>query len=149
MKRHNGLIMGIVAAAPALLLLMPALAKAQWVTIARKSMGAIHNIQNEHADVATVILDAPADKVYAAAIRTMNEKEGVTIKSQDATGRMIDFSQGRAASSMKVSSLDDKVSMLTVTAPGGLRRSGDASAVVDAVLRVCRQMNVSCHESAQ
>jgi hypothetical protein len=147
MKQRTGVLSACIAAAAALTLLTPLLAHAQWVMVARKSMGAIQNMRSEHSDVATVLLEAPADKVYAAALRTLNEKEGARITGQDDAARTIDFSGKRLTAKMKVGSVDAKVSMITVTSPGTVRKSGDSSAVVDAILRVCREMSVECHES--
>jgi hypothetical protein len=132
-----------------LLTLAPLLAQAQWVMVGRKAMGAIQNVRSEHSDVATVLLEAPADKVYAAALRTMDEKEGVRIKGQDDAARTIDFSRGRLIAKMKVGRVDDKVSMITVSSPGTIRKSGDPSAVVDAILRTCHKMGVECHEAKE
>lgn len=144
----KAVVISAAIATAVLSLLAPAPAEAQWVTIARKSMGAIQNMRSENADVATVLLEAPADKVYAAALRTLNARDGVKIKGKNDAERTIDISGKRTTVKMKVSRVDDKVSMLTVTAAGTVRRSGDASPVVDGILRVCREMNVECRESA-
>lgn len=124
------------------------IAGAQWAFVARKSMGAIHSIQGEHTDVATVLLEAPAEKVYAAAIRTLGEK-GVRITRQDDATRQIDFTAANGPTTMKVSTVEEKVSMLTITAPGSIRRTGDASPVVNGVLKVCREMKVTCSLSKE
>jgi len=140
----------VIAAAAAvsfLAILAPAGAEAQWVMIGRKSMGAIQNIRSEHSDVATVVLEAPAAKVYAAALRALSSKEGVKIKGKDDGALTIDFSRKRMVAKMKVGSLGDNVSILTITSPGTVRRQGDASPVVDGVLRVCREMKVECRET--
>ncbi len=124
-------------------------ANAQWAFVARKSMGAIHSIQAEHTDVATVLLEAAPDRVYAAAVRTLNGKQGVRITRQDDATRQIDFTANGSPTTMKVSTVEEKVSMLTVTSPGSMRRTGDASPVVEGVLRVCNQMKVSCSLSKE
>lgn len=138
-----------VALFATLLIGISSVASAQWAFVARKSMGAIHNIQGEHADVATVLLEAPPDKVYAAAVRTLSGKQGVKITRQDDATRQIDFTRDGENAIMKISPVEDQVSMLTVTAPGTLRRSGDVSPVVDGVLRVCGQMRVRCSLSKE
>ena len=118
---------------------------AQWVTIARKSMGAIHNIQNEHADIATVLLEAPADKVYSTAIKAINVAKKVKLGKSDEASRTVSFSEGRRLVTLKVSRVDESLSMLTVTAAGSVAGMGNASGVVGHVLDVCREMGVSCY----
>ena len=60
-------------------------AEAQWVFVARKALGRIHQMtegpQNGRPgyDFATVILDAPADKVFATALETARKNTSVRI----------------------------------------------------------------------
>lgn len=131
------------------LLGISSVASAQWAFVARKSMGAIHHLQSEHTDVATVLIEAPAEKVYSAAIRTLQGKQGARITRQDDATRTIDFVANSEQATMQVSPVEAKVSMLTIAAPGSLRRSTDVSPVVNGVLKVCRQMGVSCSLSKQ
>lgn len=143
MKRHVTCMVFAVAAG---LLLISIAAEAQWVMIGRKSMGVVQNMRSEHADVATVLLEAPADGVYSAALRTLNNKNKVKVRNADNAAKTIDFSRKDLEVKMKVSSVNDQLSMITVTSPGTLLRSGNASAVVDAILKVCKELKVECHE---
>ena len=136
------------AAAFSAVILASAAAGAQWVTIGRKAMGKIESMRGEHADVATVLLEAPAEKVYAAALEALGSKKGVKLTAHDDATMTLDFSAKRTTVKMKVGRVDEKVSMLTVTSPGTVMRSGDVSAVVDGVLRVCGQMKVECREGS-
>ena len=119
-------------------------AEAQWVMIGRKSLGAIRNLQSEHADVATVLLEAPADKVYTAAVKALGEAQGIRITNRDDATMTLDFMRGSQPAKMQASRIEDKVSMITVTSAGTIRKTGDASLVVDGILRVCNKMGVEC-----
>ena len=65
---------------------------AQWVFVARKALKVINSVagelqspgQGEAVDAATVLLEADADKVYAVAVKLLQENPEVRVLSQDA-----------------------------------------------------------------
>ena len=135
-----------------LLLIAPHAVDAQWVFLARKGLKIINNIasqgqspsqsHDQGVDAATVLLDADADKVYSAAVKLMRENPDVEILWRDDAKRAIGFSKGGHSASMKVSNLNDNLSQILVASTYG--RSSGTPLVVEAILRVCRQMGVKC-----
>ncbi len=139
-----------------MLLLSSSVAHAQWVFVARKALKTINSIagqiqspsaspgqaQAQTVDAANVLLEADADKVYAVTIKLARENPEVQILWQDDPRRVIAFSKGGQSVSLKVSRLDDNLSQILVARTYG--KLGETSLVVEAILRVCRQMSVEC-----
>jgi hypothetical protein len=126
-------------------------AQAQWVFLGRKALGAVnrltsqgHGRQEQGFDVATVLLQANAEKVYSKAVQLLKGNPNVTINYREDAGRQIEFTDGKILAAMKVSLLEDNLSQLlissTVTSGG---RSG-TSFVVEKVFQVCEKMSVHC-----
>ena len=79
-------------------------------------------------DVATVILNADAAKVYATAIRLLHKNQTVHVDAEDATLRTV---QSRLS----------QILVASVTKPG---QTSATMRVVDGIVRVCQEMKVSC-----
>jgi hypothetical protein len=129
------------------------LAEAQWVFVARKALQVINTVAGEiqgagqpgTVDAATVLLEADADKVYAAAIQLLRENRDLRILSQDDPRRTVAFARGTQSVSMKISPLGDHLAQILVAGPAG--QAGGASVAVEGILRVCHQMKVECSRS--
>ncbi len=122
--------------------------QAQWVMAARSVAGRVEQMSNHSKDgsgfdVATVVLEANADKVYQTAIKNLSARADVTITKQDARKRMVQFSKGEQVASLKATPLGDKITQLVV-ASSLPPQMGSNSTVVDGVLKVCKEMNVEC-----
>jgi hypothetical protein len=126
-------------------------AQAQWVFLGRKALGVVNRLvspalekQGQGYDVATVLLEANADKVYGTAIDLLKENPRFTITHRDDPGRMVEFTDGKTLVGLKVSRIEDKVSQLLVgsTVAGGTPSS--TPLVVDKVFQVCEKMGVQC-----
>jgi hypothetical protein len=70
------------------LLLAATSASAQWVMVARAVSGRVQQMSHKPAngpgyDVATVVLEAKADKVYATALRSLKAHPGLTVTKSD------------------------------------------------------------------
>ena len=123
---------------------------AQWVFVARKALKVINSVagelqspgQGEAVDAATVLLEGDADKIYAVAVKLLQENPEVRVLSQDAPRREIEFAKGEQSASMKVSRLDEQLSQILVAGSSG--KPGGISLVVEGILRVCHQMDVEC-----
>jgi hypothetical protein len=93
---------------------------AQWVFVARKALGKIERMTQPKTDgapgydVATVIIEGKADKVYATAVKAIKANPKLSITRQDSTERIIDFSDGTHAAGLRVSQVNDKVVQLLV-----------------------------------
>lgn len=125
-------------------------ADAQWVFVARKALGRIHQMtegpQNGRPgyDFATVILDAPADKVFSTALEMARKNPSVRILMQDPGQRRLQIAEGDRTATLNVAFFNDDVSQLMIAGHAGPGEASTASLVVQAVLRVCKEMNKHC-----
>ncbi len=131
-----------------LMLVAPAL-EAQWVMVARKASQRIRNVRQTDAkgngfDVATVLLEAPAEKVYEAALAKIRQRGDLTVTRTDAATLTVEFTNGTQSASMVATSLGPKATDLLVAVTVSSAPAGATWNVVDGVLKVCAQMNVEC-----
>jgi len=128
-------------------------AEAQWVFVARKALGRIHQMteggQEGRAgyDFATVILDAHADKIYATALEVARRNPAVRILMQDPGARRIQIAEGDRTATLNVVPFNDDVAQLMIAGHAGAGEGSTASLVVQAVLRVCKEMGKHCEVS--
>ena len=125
-------------------------ANAQWVMVARAVSGQIqqmsHKGQNGNGgyDVATVMLEANADKVYSTALAALKSREGIKVTKSDAKKRLIEFTNGTQYASLQAMPFADKLSQLIIASTLSDTQPDATSLVVQGVLRVCKDMNVKC-----
>jgi len=138
-------------AALAALLCYTSVAEAQWVLLGRKALGVINTLSSQGRekagqgyDVATVLLEADADKVYSTAIDLLKGNPNVTINYREDAGRVIDFTDGKLLVGMKVSKLEDHLSQLLISSVVTSGKPGGTSFVVEKVIQVCEKMGVQC-----
>src|ERR1700751_1486233 len=125
-------------------------ASAQWVMVARAVSGQIqqmsHKGQNGSGgyDVATVMLEANADKVYSTALASLKAHEGIKVTKSDAKKRLIEFTNGTQYASLQAMPFADKLSQLIIASTLNGAQPDATSLVLQGVLRVCKEMNVNC-----
>jgi hypothetical protein len=126
-------------------------AEAQWVFLARKAMGRIQHMREESQqagrpgyDFATVILEAPADKVFATALAMARKNTTVRVVMQDPGQRRLQITDGDRTATLNVVPFSDDVSQLLIAGHAAPGEDSTASRVVQAVLRVCKAMNKEC-----
>jgi hypothetical protein len=154
MRAHNctlrRLVLATASLAFALSLIPPTQAGTPWAMLARRAIGRVEQMSQAQKgeqpgfDMATVILNADAAKVYATAVGMLNKSPVVHIVAEDAAHRTVEFSNGQRSAGITVTDLGPKLSQLLV---GSARLAGQDSAtnhVVDGVLRVCQAMKVTC-----
>ena len=141
----------VVAAAATVAAVAPFFpAEAQWVFLARKALGRIEQMreggQQGHPayDFATVILDAPADRVFATAYQVARKNPGVRILMHDPGQRRLQVAEGDRTATLNVVPFSDDVSQMMIAGHAGPGEGPVSSLVVQAVLRVCREMNKHC-----
>ena len=124
-------------------------ADAQWVFVARKALGKIERMTQPRTgnapgyDVATVVIEGKADKVYGKAVKTIETAPQLRITRQDPRERIIDFTDGTHSAGMKVSQVNDSVvHLLVVSATPD--QDDTTSWVVSGVMRVCKEMGANC-----
>ena len=133
------------------------LAEAQWVLLARRAVGRVEQMSQQSKepdgasyDSAAVMIDAPADKVYAAVMRGLeNNTQGVKITSQDAQQRLVQFTNGKQIAGIKVSALGDELSHMLISSAHKGDQPDAAALVMNSVLRVCAEMKVECSKAQQ
>ncbi len=128
-----------------------ATAQAQWVFLGRKAVGAINRLtspgtekQGQGYDVATVLLEASADRVYGAAVDLLMGKPNITVDHRHDAGREIEFTDGKVVVGLKVSSLEDNLSQLLITSNAASGRQGSTSFLIERVIQICEKAGVHC-----
>lgn len=120
-------------------------ADAQWVFVARRVLGRIEHMQQGGQDgqpatsVATVVLSVPADRVYAKASELAHRNPSVQVLADDPVQRRLDEAEGADRVALTVQVLNRTVSQLVI-----LGSATAASRTVEAVLRVCKELNKTC-----
>jgi hypothetical protein len=138
-------LVGFCAAA-----LPPSPAEAQWVFIARKALGRIEHMRESQQggqgsyDFATVLLDAPADKVFATALGMARKNGAVRVVMQDPGQRRFQIAEGDRTATFNVVPFNDDVSQMMIAGHAGPGEDSTTSRVVQAVLRVCKEMGKQC-----
>ena len=147
--RQAAVLLGVVV------LFVAGVAEAQWVLVARRAIGRVEQMSQAQEnggtsyDSAAVMLEAPADKVFAAVVRGLSKAQGITVTKEDAGQRLVQFTNGRQIAGIKVSALGDDLSHLLVSSAHTGAQPNAASLVSESVLRVCREMNVECSQAQQ
>ncbi len=133
------------------LLCYTGMAQAQWVLLGRKALGAIshltsqsHEKAGQGYDVATVLLEASADKVYGTAVDLLKGNPSVTINYREDAGRQIEFTDGKILAGMKVSRLEDNLSQVLISSTVTPGKPSSTSFIVEKVFQVCEKMGVHC-----
>ncbi len=126
-------------------------AQAQWVMVARAASGRIQRMEQQRTandsgyDVASVILEAKADKVYETALNALKaHADKVTVTSTDAKRMMVKFTDGQQTASLQATSLGPKVTQLMIASNALENGQSGTSIVLQGVLKVCKEMNVTC-----
>src|SRR5215472_231880 len=101
------------------ILLSAIAAEAQWVMVARAVSGRIQQMTNKPSngagyDVATVVLEANADKVYETAVNSLQSHTEITITDKNAKKREVKFAKGGQVASPQAIPLSDKLTQLVI-----------------------------------
>jgi len=146
-----GKIMRLAVLALTALLFYTGVAQAQWVFLGKKAVGAINRLtskafekQGQGYDVATVLLEANADKVYGTAVDLLKGNPHMTINYREDASREIEFTDGKILAGMKVSKLEDNLSQLLISSIVTSGKPSGTSFVVERVFQVCEKMGVPC-----
>jgi hypothetical protein len=142
----------LVRALCALLVLAPfAPAEAQWAFVARKAAQRIHSmtIENEQPggprrEFVTVILEAPADRVYATVLETVRANPDLRLLVNDPAQRRLQVADGDRLGTVNVAELNDGVAQLMVAGTSPANEPPAASRVIASVMRVCEAMKKQC-----
>jgi hypothetical protein len=127
------------------------IAQAQWVMLARHVVGRVEQMSQQSSqsgganyDTASVMLEAPADKVFATVVRGVKNAQGISVTREDPSSMLIQFTNGQQIAGIKVSSAGDNVTQLLISSAHTGNQQNAAALVLNSVLRVCKDMNVEC-----
>lgn len=157
-KISNTSVIGRAVGASLLVLggLLPISAEAQWVLVARHVVGRVQQVtQQQNAQpgqnapsqvtqVATVVLDAPANRVYQVATNATNRNQQVTVVSNDPATMTINLREGDQSATLNVTALNKNLSQLMIvgTAPAG--ENPQTTRIVNAAMRLCGDLGKHC-----
>lgn len=122
---------------------------AQWVFVARKALGRIEQMTQPETkgspgyDVATVVIEGNADKVYEIAIKSIQKAPNLRITRQNPTQRIIDFTDGTRSAGLKISQVNDTVVHLLIASVALPDQPSETSLVLSGVIRVCKEMGAN------
>jgi hypothetical protein len=126
-------------------------AEAQWVMVARAVSGRIQHMEQQKSannggyDVASVILEAKAENVYDTALKALKaHSPEVTITDNDAKKMTVKFTNGQQIASLQATSLGPTVTQLMIASNAAENGQSGTSMVVQGVMKVCKEMNVTC-----
>jgi hypothetical protein len=135
------------------LLLASSVAQAQWVLVACRAIGRVEQMSQTQPstgvtyDTAVVMLEAPADKVYATALRQARAADGMTITPNDDSARVIQFTNGEQIAGLKISALGDNLSHIMISSAHSGAQPNAAALIEARILRICKDMNVECSQA--
>jgi len=136
------------------LLVVSSIAEAQWVLLARRAVGRVEQMSQQspqangaNYDTAAVMLEAPPDKVYTAVIRGLKNAQGITITREDPAATLVQFTNGQQIAGIKISALGDQLTHMMISSAHTGNQPDAAALVLNAVLRVCKDMNVECSQA--
>ena len=145
LKKFAGLLV------TALSLFTSELAFSQWVFVARHAIGRIEQVTQNQAspnqpptEVVTVILDAPAQRVYDVAINTIQQNQNVRVVSSDQQKLALKISQDDQVATLTINPLGDDTSQLIIVGTAVPGQSPQTTRIVDGVMRLCNQLGKSC-----
>ena len=126
-------------------------AQGQWVAVARAVSGRIQQMQQKSAngqggyDVATVVIEAPAQNVYETAVqRVQAHTPEVKLLEENARRRIVAFTNGVQTASLQANPLGDKLTQLIVASTLDSSQPSATSLVVKSIQNVCAELKVEC-----
>lgn len=130
-------------------------AHSQLIFAARHVIGRINQISQEDSNnstvsqFATVIIDAPANKVYATAVNVASQNTAVTIVSQDSQNMKMNVTEGGNKASVSVVPLGNSSSEIMISATvAAQNQNPGTTAAVNSIMKICNQLNKVCKPGA-
>ena len=154
-KKLRGALAGAVLV---LGLALPLTAEAQWIFVAHRAMNRIQQVtQDQDADqtqnaqppqrvtqVATVILDVPAKRVYEVATNATKNNQNVTVVSNDPASMTIKVKEADQSATLTVSALNKNISQLMIVGSAPAGQNPQTSRIVNAAMNLCNDMGKKC-----
>src|SRR5271169_1036107 len=147
MRTNRSLIVAILV----LLVLTAVSAHAQWVAVAHAVSGRIQQMEQKNAngpggyDVATVVIEGNAQKVYETAVQRLQAHTAeVKVIEQNPRKRVVAFTNGAQTASLQANPLGDKLTQLVVASTLASAQPSATSLVVRSIQNVCTELKVEC-----
>ena len=121
-----------------------------WAAVARRVIGRVEQLRQAPKDeqpgfdVATVILNADAAKVYATTIGLLHKNQTLRVTAEDAALRTVEFSNGVRSAGITVTELGTRLSQILVASVAMPGQDSATLRIVDGIMRVCQEMKVTC-----
>lgn len=156
--KRRALARGVVAGTVAIVAASAVAEAHAAIFLARRVIGRVETMSQQSPqasgasyDSAAVMLEAPAQKVFATAVDALKraQAQGITVTRVDTTELLVQFTNGQQIAGMKISSLGDKLSHMLITSAHAGSQPNAAALVSDSVLRVCGEMKVECSRARQ
>jgi len=96
------------------------------------------------ARLASVVLEAPADKVFAVALDRAQKNRAVHVLMSDPGARRLQVAEGDRTATLNVVELSEGVSQLLIAGRSRPGEPAPSSQVVAAVMRVCAELKKTC-----
>jgi hypothetical protein len=126
------------------------------IFLGRKAVGKVRQLTSEATssqqsgyDAATVLLEARADKVYSTAVDLLQANKDYRITRKDDGARTVEFTDGKRIAGIQISPLEDHLCQLLIVSTGTSSTAETTSLVLNAVLRVCKEMGVHCEPAKE
>lgn len=133
---------------------LPLTAEAQWVLVARHVVGRVQQVTQQQDDaagapqrvtqVATVVLDAPASRVYQVATNATSTNQQVTVVSNDPATMTINIREADQQATLKVTALNKNMSQLMIVGSAPAGEDPQTTRIVNAALRLCGDLGKTC-----
>jgi hypothetical protein len=123
--------------------------EAQWVMAAHAAKNHIQQMKQKSGnggyDVAIVLLEAAPTAVYDKTIKSLQTHPEIKITKNDKKNGRIEISKDQLVAGFQITALGDKLTQLVIASNVSEKAEpSPTSMVVEAVLRVCNEVNVKC-----
>ena len=127
-------------------------ANTPWGLIAGRVVGRVKQLSQKPKedqpgfDVATVILNADATRVYTTTVDMLRKNQSLHIVAEDPGDLTVEFSNGTRSAGITVSNLGTRLSQILVASATKPGENSATLRIVEGILRVCQAMKVTCSE---
>lgn len=123
--------------------------EAQWVMAAHAAKNRIQQMKQKSGnggyDVAIVLLEAAPTAVYDKTLKSLQAHPEIKITKNDSKNGRIEISKDQLVAGFQITALGDKLTQLVIASNVSEKAEpSPTSMVVEAVLRVCKEVNVKC-----
>jgi hypothetical protein len=92
----------------------------------------------------TVILEAPADRVYQTVLETVRHNPNARLLMSDSAARRLQVADGDRVGTINVAAMNEEVSQLMIAGTSPANEPPAASRVIATVMRICAEMKKQC-----